>query len=124
MPGPSCVHSRSRPICFTGRGMRTAVGGPLRNEAPWATTSVPSVRFSQAWLCSLSLAAVWTTSHDEPESAVRQHLFANLVFSHFVLARSWGTFSDADLLAHAQGLLHNPVFHRYWDATRPPPGHD
>ncbi|MCZ4514130.1 DUF6082 family protein [Streptomyces sp. ActVer] len=76
------------------------------------------VQLTQMAMADPALAAVWTTHHDEPEPTVRQHLFANLVFSHFVLARSWGSYSDADLLAHAHGLLRNPAFRHYWDSTR------
>ncbi|MEU9187642.1 DUF6082 family protein [Streptomyces sp. NPDC048484] len=76
------------------------------------------VQLTQMAIDDPSLAEVWATSHDQSESTVRQHLFANLVFSHFLLARSWGTLSDSDLLAHAHGLLRNPVFQDYWEATR------
>ncbi|MFI8232999.1 DUF6082 family protein [Streptomyces sp. NPDC085900] len=65
-----------------------------------------------------SLAPVWTTYRENSQASLQQHLFANLVYAHFVLAHSWGTYSDADLVAHARSLLSSRAFQQYWNATR------
>jgi hypothetical protein len=65
-----------------------------------------------------SLAEVWNDFPGSSEAMLRQHLFANLTFNHFVLAYSWESQSEADLLAYARNLLRSPAFRRYWDAAR------
>ena len=76
------------------------------------------VQLTQMVMDDPSLAAVWNDFQGEPESALRQNLFANLTFNHFVLAHSWGSQSEADLLVHARNLLRSTAFRRYWNATR------
>lgn len=76
------------------------------------------MQLTQMAMADTELADVWNAFPDESDSGRRQMLFANLTFSHFVLAQSWGSFSDTELLVNAQGMLHSPVFRRYWDATK------
>jgi hypothetical protein len=65
-----------------------------------------------------ALAAVWNDFTGESARSLRQFLFANLTFSHYILAHSWGSYTDADLLVHARNLLASPVFQNYWARTR------
>ncbi|WP_224058367.1 DUF6082 family protein [Streptomyces kanamyceticus] len=76
------------------------------------------VQLTQMVMDDPSLAAVWNDFRREPDSALRQNLFANLTFNHYVLAYSWGSFSEDDLIAHAENLLDSSTFRRYWNATR------
>lgn len=76
------------------------------------------IQLTQMVMDDPSLAAVWNDFQGEPESTLRQNLFANLTFNHYVLAHSWGSFSEAELLAHARNLLNSAAFQRYWNATR------
>ncbi|MFD9905167.1 DUF6082 family protein [Streptomyces sp. NPDC059063] len=64
------------------------------------------------------LAEVWADLPTASTTELRQNLFANLTFNHYVLAYSWGTYSEDDLLVHAANLLSSPAFLRYWDAAR------
>ncbi|CAL9598845.1 DUF6082 family protein [Streptomyces sp. enrichment culture] len=65
-----------------------------------------------------TLAAVWNDYPDEPHEVVRQHLFANLVFGHYLLFYEWGEISEEELLEYARTLLSSPLFQRYWEASR------
>jgi hypothetical protein len=38
--------------------------------------------------------------------------------NHYVLAHSWGSHSESDLIAHASDPLDSAAFRRYWNATR------
>ncbi|MER5298769.1 DUF6082 family protein [Streptomyces lasiicapitis] len=76
------------------------------------------VQLTQMAMDDPSLAAVWNDYPGESDATLRQNLFANLVFSHFVLALSWGSYSEEDLVAYARNLLNSPVFLRYWNAAR------
>jgi hypothetical protein len=76
------------------------------------------VQLTQMAMNDTSLADVWNAFPEESEAGRRQMLFANLTFNHFVLAQSWGTFSDTELLVNAHSMLRSPAFRRYWDATR------
>ncbi|WP_328937480.1 DUF6082 family protein [Streptomyces tauricus] len=76
------------------------------------------IQLTQMALSDDTLSDVWNVYPDETESGRRQMLFANLAFSHFVLAKNWGTFSDTELLVHAHSMLRSPTFRRYWDATK------
>lgn len=76
------------------------------------------VQLTQMAMADPSLAEVWTKHEGESDNARRQHLFANLVFNHFALALSWGSYSEDDLIIYARDLLENPAFLRYWNATR------
>jgi hypothetical protein len=64
------------------------------------------------------LAEVWNDYPGAPPDALRQNLFANLTFSHFLLAYRWGGITEAEMLVHARHLIRSPVFHRYWLAAR------
>ncbi|MER6132378.1 DUF6082 family protein [Streptomyces sp. NPDC001815] len=99
------------------RGELKASRDELRRSAE-ADMNGLHIQLTQMAMDDPALAEVWIASHDQSESAVRQHLFANLVFNHFLLARSWGTVSDSDLLAHAHDLLRNPAFQQYWETAR------
>ncbi|MFE6483952.1 DUF6082 family protein [Streptomyces sp. NPDC057757] len=76
------------------------------------------VQLTQMVMEDPSLAPVWNDFRGQPESTLRQNLFANLTFSHFVLAYNWGSETEADLLVHARNLLSSAPFRRYWNATR------
>ncbi|MGW5738125.1 MULTISPECIES: DUF6082 family protein [Streptomyces] len=76
------------------------------------------VQLTQMAMADPSLAEVWTKHEAGSDDTRRQHLFANLVFSHFALALSWGSYSEDDLVIYARDLLGNPAFLRYWNATR------
>ncbi|QIB48676.1 hypothetical protein G3H79_08500 [Streptomyces aureoverticillatus] len=77
------------------------------------------VQLTQMAMDDPSLAAVWNDHPEMSQPALRQHLFANLTFNHYVLALSWGSYSDAELVIHAKSLLSSPAFRNYWDAARP-----
>ncbi|MFM9371764.1 DUF6082 family protein [Streptomyces sp. Da 82-17] len=76
------------------------------------------VQLTQMQLDDPVLAEVWNDYAGEPPEVVRQNLFANLTYSHFLLASQWGEYSDEELLTHARGLVRSPVFRRYWAASR------
>ncbi|MFI6333434.1 DUF6082 family protein [Streptomyces sp. NPDC050535] len=76
------------------------------------------VQLTQMVMDDPSLAPVWNDFQGQPESTLRQNLFANLTFSHFVLAHTWGSHTEAELLVHARNLLSSAAFCRYWNATR------
>lgn len=76
------------------------------------------IQLTQMAAADPALAEVWNAFPGESDEGRRQMLFANLSFNHFVLAHSWGSFSEAELLVNAHGLLRSPVFRRYWEATR------
>ncbi|MGI5194373.1 DUF6082 family protein [Streptomyces sp. CA-288835] len=65
-----------------------------------------------------SLAEVWNDYPGQSHSVIRQHLFANLTFSHYVLVYGWGGITEAELLIHARSLVQSPAFRRYWSASR------
>lgn len=76
------------------------------------------VQLTQMQLDDPTLAEVWNDYPGEPPEVVRQNLFANLTYSHFLLASQWGEYSDQELLAHARDLVRSPAFQRYWAASR------
>lgn len=76
------------------------------------------IQLTQMAMTDSALAEVWNAFPGESEAGRRQMLFANLSFSHFVLAQSWGNFSETELLVNAHGMLRSPAFRRYWEATR------
>ncbi|GAA2379843.1 hypothetical protein GCM10010255_00880 [Streptomyces coeruleofuscus] len=65
-----------------------------------------------------ALANVWNGYPGEQHEVVRQHLFANLTFGHFLLFYEWGDVTEEELLEYARTLLRSPLFHRYWEASR------
>ncbi|WP_405930786.1 DUF6082 family protein [Streptomyces sp. NBC_00827] len=77
------------------------------------------VQLTQMAMADPSLAEVWNDFSAEPDSTLRQNLFANLTFGHFLLAYAWGNYSDDEILVHAQNLVRSPAFNRYWVASRP-----
>ncbi|MEU8893027.1 DUF6082 family protein [Streptomyces sp. NPDC048442] len=75
------------------------------------------VQLTQLQLENPELMAVWNDYPGVPETQARQHLFANLTFSHYLLMLKWGSISDAEIIAHADRLLQSPTFRAYWDAS-------
>ncbi|WP_237330284.1 DUF6082 family protein [Streptomyces sp. BA2] len=76
------------------------------------------VQLTQMAMDDPSLAEVWNDFQGESDTTLRQNLFANLLFNHFVLAHSWGSYSESDLIVHARNMLASPAFRHYWNATR------
>ncbi|MET8829776.1 DUF6082 family protein [Streptomyces sp. NPDC004610] len=76
------------------------------------------VQLTQLAMDDPLLARVWNDYPDEEPEVVRQFLFANLIFGHYLLFRKWGDVTDADLLAHTRSLVRSPAFVRYWAASR------
>ncbi|MFG2934996.1 DUF6082 family protein [Streptomyces sp. NPDC048282] len=76
------------------------------------------MQLTQMAMSDPSLAEVWNAYPDESGPVGRQMLFANLTFNHFVLAHSWGDFSETELLVGAHSMLRSPAFRRYWEATK------
>ncbi|MEV6753463.1 DUF6082 family protein [Streptomyces sp. NPDC051214] len=76
------------------------------------------VQLTQLAMDDPALAAVWNDYPGASDTELRQNLFANLVYSHFVLTLSWGSYTEEDLVIYAQNLLESPVFLRYWNASR------
>lgn len=95
----------------------TASRNELRRSAASDLRSL-HMQLTQMAMSDTALAEVWGTHPGETESGQRQMLFANLTFNHFVLAQSWGNFSDTELLVNAHGMLRSPAFRRYWEATK------
>ncbi|MEI5098061.1 DUF6082 family protein [Streptomyces sp. PmtG] len=95
----------------------TASRAELRRSAE-ADMRALHVQLTEIVMNDPDLAQVWDDLPRESTTELRQDLFSNLAFSHFVLALSWGTFSEDDLIVHASNLLSSPAFLRYWNATR------
>ncbi|MFI8201241.1 DUF6082 family protein [Streptomyces sp. NPDC085937] len=76
------------------------------------------VQLTEMAMADPSLAEVWNDLPRAPAGTVRQHLFANLAFSHYVLMHSWGHMSEEQILAYASSLLRSPAFRQYWEAAR------
>ncbi|MFH9013583.1 DUF6082 family protein [Streptomyces sp. NPDC017943] len=76
------------------------------------------VQLTEMAMNDAALAGVWNDYPDEPHEVVRQHLFANLTFGHFLLFYEWGEISEEELLEYARTLLRSPLFQRYWEASR------
>ncbi|WP_234328179.1 DUF6082 family protein [Streptomyces sp. NRRL S-37] len=76
------------------------------------------VQLTEMAMADPSLAEVWNDLPRAPAGTLRQYLFANLAFSHYVLMHSWGHLSEDELLVYANSLLRSPVFRQYWEATR------
>ncbi|WP_282797955.1 DUF6082 family protein [Streptomyces sp. CC224B] len=95
--------------------------GAARNElrrSAEADMRALHVQLTQMAMEDPSLAHVWNDYPDSPSPVLRQNLYANLTFSHYVLALSWGSYTEAELLIHAKDLLGSTAFRRYWDAAR------
>lgn len=76
------------------------------------------VQLTQMQMTDPDLAEVWNDFPGLPHSVIRQHLFANLTFSHYLLIYEWGGMTEAEILAHARTLVRSPAFRRYWEAAR------
>ncbi|WP_234334419.1 DUF6082 family protein [Streptomyces sp. NRRL B-1347] len=76
------------------------------------------VQLTEMVMNNPDLAEVWDDLPRESTTELRQNLFSNLTFNHYVLALSWGTFTEEDLVVYASSLLSSPTFLRYWNATR------
>ncbi|MEV1080383.1 DUF6082 family protein [Streptomyces sp. NPDC050211] len=92
--------------------------GELRRSAE-ADLRGLHLQMTQMAMSDPSLAEVWNDLPTSSPTELRQDLFANLTFNHYVLLYSWGSVSEADLLVYARLVLRSPVFQRYWNATRP-----
>ncbi|MDQ0940220.1 DUF6082 family protein [Streptomyces sp. V1I1] len=64
------------------------------------------------------LAAVWNDYPDVSVEEGRQHLYANLIYGHFVLAYDWNRYTDEELMVHARGLQASEPFRRFWEVSR------
>ncbi|WP_436996597.1 DUF6082 family protein [Streptomyces sp. enrichment culture] len=89
----------------------------LRRSAE-ATLRGLHVQLTEMAMADPSLAEVWNDLPRMPADTLRQYLFANLAFSHYVLMHSWGHVSEEELLVRANNLLRSPVFRQYWEAAR------
>ncbi|KPI14207.1 hypothetical protein OK074_2300 [Actinobacteria bacterium OK074] len=76
------------------------------------------VQLTQMQMADPTLAQVWNDWPGQSPTEVRQMLFANLTFSHYVLLYEWGSVTEAEMLAHARHLVRSPVFRRYWALSR------
>lgn len=76
------------------------------------------VQLTQLAMDDPALAAVWNDLPDEPPHILRQNLFANLTFSHYLLVYKWGDVTEAELIARARSLVQSAAFRHYWTATR------
>ncbi|MCX4814399.1 DUF6082 family protein [Streptomyces sp. NBC_01239] len=76
------------------------------------------VQLTQMQMADPALAEVWNDYPEESPRTLRQNLFANLTFSHYLLVFRWGGITENEMLAHAQRLVSSPVFNRYWDSSR------
>ncbi|MFJ4819163.1 DUF6082 family protein [Streptomyces sp. NPDC088801] len=76
------------------------------------------VQLTQMAMDDPSLASVWNDYPDETAEVVRQNLFANLTFGHYLLFYEWGDVTEGELLEYARTLLRSPSFQRYWEASR------
>jgi hypothetical protein len=48
----------------------------------------------------------------------RQYLYANLMYSHFMLVHKLGMASDREMLGHLRYIIGTPIFRDYWEAAR------
>ncbi|MFF2848558.1 DUF6082 family protein [Streptomyces sp. NPDC058001] len=76
------------------------------------------VQLTQMQMDDPSLAEVWHDYPGMPPEAMRQYLFANLTFGHYLLAYTWGDHTEAEILVYARNLMRSPAFRRYWVASR------
>ncbi|WP_326720241.1 MULTISPECIES: DUF6082 family protein [unclassified Streptomyces] len=76
------------------------------------------VQLTQMQMDDPSLAEVWNDYPDVPPNELRQHLFANLTFGHYLLAYTWGGHTDEEMLLYARNLVRSPAFNLYWTASR------
>ncbi|WP_246213032.1 DUF6082 family protein [Streptomyces abyssomicinicus] len=77
------------------------------------------VQLTQMQLDDPSLAEVWNDYPDLPHTEVRQYLFANLTYAHYLLHFQWGELSESDLIPLAHNVVRSPAFRRYWELSRP-----
>lgn len=99
------------------RAELTASRNELRRSAE-ADLRALHVQLTQMQMEHPSLAQVWNDYPDASEEELRQHLFANLTFGHYLLAYRWGGLTDEEMLVHARNLVRSPAFNRYWSASR------
>jgi len=76
------------------------------------------VQLTQMQMADPALAEVWNDYPGESTRTLRQNLFANLTFSHYLLVYRWGGITEPEMLAHAQRLIASPAFNRYWASSR------
>lgn len=95
----------------------TASRKELRRSAEADLRSL-HMQLTQMQMQDLSLADVWNDYPGETELAIRQNLFANLTFCHYLLLLKWESVSENEMLVHARDLIRSPAFRRYWAASR------
>ncbi|MFG3660409.1 DUF6082 family protein [Streptomyces sp. NPDC047706] len=76
------------------------------------------VQLTQMVMDDPALAQVWNDYPGEEPAVVRQYLFANLTFGHYLLVYKWGGITESALLEYARSLIRSPAFQRYWAASR------
>lgn len=91
--------------------------GELRRSAT-ADLRGLHLQLTQMQMADPALATVWNDWPGESPSNVRQLLFANLTYGHFMLLYEWGSSTEEEVLAHARRLVQSPSFRRYWRLSR------
>ncbi|WP_217237396.1 DUF6082 family protein [Streptomyces sp. AC555_RSS877] len=76
------------------------------------------IELTQMAMDDPALAEVWNDFPGVSRQTLRQNLFANLTFSHYLLVYRWGGITEEELLARAGTLFQSPAFARYWEASR------
>ncbi|MGW0915514.1 DUF6082 family protein [Streptomyces sp. NPDC002784] len=76
------------------------------------------IQLTQMQMTDAALAEVWNDYPGQDPAEIRQLLFANLTYGHYMLVYEWGSMSDAEVLAHARRLVQSPAFRRYWRLSR------
>ncbi|WP_231905610.1 DUF6082 family protein [Streptomyces davaonensis] len=76
------------------------------------------VQLTQMQMDDPSLTEVWNDFPGLPHAVIKQYLFANLTYSHFVLTFQWGERSEEDLIREARDIMRSPAFRSYWAASR------
>ena len=76
------------------------------------------IQLTQMQMTDAALAEVWNDYPGRDPAEIRQLLFANLTYAHYMLIYEWGSMSDAEVLAHARTLVRSPAFRRYWQLSR------
>ncbi|MFJ5838451.1 DUF6082 family protein [Streptomyces shenzhenensis] len=76
------------------------------------------LQLTQMQMADPALADVWNDWPGQPPADVRQLLFANLTYGHYMLLYEWGSTTENEVLAHARRLVQSPSFRRYWLLSR------
>ncbi|MET8248402.1 DUF6082 family protein [Streptomyces sp. NPDC005202] len=76
------------------------------------------VQLTQMQMADPVLAEVWNDWPGQSPTDVRQLLFANLTYGHFMLLHEWGSVTEEEVLAHARRLVRSRPFRHYWFLSR------